>query len=156
MTAVTDGQEGKRATITDVARLAGVSRSTVSNALNQRPGRMARATAERIEEAAKALRYVPDGLARQLKRGHADIIGLIVPSVANPFWGEFVRAVEEAALRWNFGVLVGSSDRLLQRERVYMDTMYQQGIPDHGVRIIACFGRPPGGGGRAWTVHRGV
>ncbi len=91
MTAVTDGQEGKRATITDVARLAGVSRSTVSNALNQRPGRMARATAERIEEAAKALRYVPDGLARQLKRGHADIIGLIVPSVANPFWGEFVR-----------------------------------------------------------------
>ena len=128
MTAATDGQEGKRATITDVARLAGVSRSTVSNALNQRPGRMARATAERIEEAAKALRYVPDGLARQLKRGHADIIGLIVPSVANPFWGEFVRAVEEAALRWNFGVLVGSSDRLLQRERVYMDTMYQQGI----------------------------
>jgi DNA-binding LacI/PurR family transcriptional regulator len=89
---------------------------------------LAEATAHRIQEAAKTLRYVPDGLARQLKRGHADMIGVIVPSVANPFWGEFVRAVEEAALRRNFGVLVGSSDRSLHRERAYMETMYQQGI----------------------------
>ncbi len=118
----------KRATIGDVARLAGVSPSTVSNAFNKRSGRMAQATAERIHEAAKTLRYVPDGLAIQLKRGHADTIGLIVPSVANPFWGEFVRAVEEAALRRNFGVLVGSSDRSLERERAYTDAMYQQGI----------------------------
>jgi DNA-binding LacI/PurR family transcriptional regulator len=128
LTAATAGQETKRATIDDVARLAGVSRSTVSNALNHRRGKLAEATAYRVQEAAKTLQYVPDGLARQLKRGHADMIGLIVPSVANPFWGEFVRAVEEAALRRNFGVLVGSSDRSLQRERAYMETMYQQGI----------------------------
>jgi transcriptional regulator with XRE-family HTH domain len=128
VTVPTAGQEIKRATIDDVARLAGVSRSTVSNALNHRTGRLAEATAHRIQEAAKTLRYVPDGLARQLKRGHADMIGVIVPSVANPFWGEFVRAVEEAALRRNFGVLVGSSDRSLHRERAYMETMYQQGI----------------------------
>jgi DNA-binding LacI/PurR family transcriptional regulator len=124
----TAGQETRRATINDVARLAGVSRSTVSNALNHRRGRLAKETADRIQDAAKALRYVPDGLARQLRRGHADTIGLIVPSVANPFWGEFVRAVEEAALRRNFSVLVGSSDRSLERERAYMETMYQQGI----------------------------
>jgi DNA-binding LacI/PurR family transcriptional regulator len=128
VTVPTAGQETKRATIDDVARLAGVSRSTVSNALNQRRGRLAKATADRIQAAATALRYVPDGLARQLKRGHAEMIGLIVPSVANPFWGEFVRAVEEAALRRKFGVLVGSSERSLQRERAYMETMYQQGI----------------------------
>ena len=128
MAVPTAGQETRRATINDVARLAGVSRSTVSNALNHRRGRLAKATADRIQDAAEALRYVPDGLARQLRRGHADTIGLIVPSVANPFWGEFVRAVEEAALRRNFSVLVGSSDRSLERERAYMETMYQQGI----------------------------
>ena len=128
MAVPTAGQESRRATINDVARLAGVSRSTVSNALNHRRGRLAKATADRIQDAAEALRYVPDGLARQLRRGHADTIGLIVPSVANPFWGEFVRAVEEAALRRDFSVLVGSSDRSLERERAYMDTMYQQGI----------------------------
>ncbi|HXW80740.1 MAG TPA: LacI family DNA-binding transcriptional regulator, partial [Acidimicrobiales bacterium] len=93
MTVPTPAQETRRATIDDVARLAGVSRSTVSNALNQRTGRLGKATADRVESAAKTLGYVPDGLARQLKRGHADMIGLIVPSVANPFWGEFVRAV---------------------------------------------------------------
>ena len=128
MTVPTPAQETRRATIDDVARLAGVSRSTVSNALNQRTGRLGKATADRVESAAKTLGYVPDGLARQLKRGHADMIGLIVPSVANPFWGEFVRAVEEAALRRTFGVLVGSGDRSLQREQAYMETMYQQGI----------------------------
>src|SRR5579871_1772664 len=128
VTSPTTGHRTKRATIDDVARLAGVSRSTVSNALNHRRGRLAQATADRIQQAAEKLQYVPDGLARQLKRGHADTIGLIVPSVANPFWGEFVRSVEEAALRRNFGVLVGSSDRSLQRERDYMETMYQQGI----------------------------
>ena len=117
-----------RRSMTSPASRKGSAEDTVSNALNHRRGRLAKATADRIEEAAKTLRYVPDGLARQLKRGHADMIGLIVPSVANPFWGEFVRAVEEAALRRNFGVLVGSSDRSLERERAYMETMYQRGI----------------------------
>jgi DNA-binding LacI/PurR family transcriptional regulator len=123
-----EGSQTKRATLDDVARLAGVSRSTVSNAFNKRYARMAPATADRIQEAAKALRYVPDGLGRQLMLGHAEMIGLIVPSVAYPFWAEFARSVEEAAFRRGFGVLVGSSDRSLERERVYMETMFRQGI----------------------------
>lgn len=121
-------QEVKRATIKDVARLAGVSLSTVSNALNDRSGKMAQETADRIQAAIDALGYVPHGPARQLKRGYANIIGVLVPSVANPFWGEFVRAVEEAAFPLDFGVLVGSSDRSRERERAYAEAMYQQGI----------------------------
>lgn len=122
------GQEVKRVTIKDVARLAGVSQSTVSNALNDRSGKMAQETADRIQSAIDVLGYVPHGAARQLKRGYANIIGVLVPSVANPFWGEFVRAVEEAAFPSNFGVLVGSSDRSCERERAYAEAMYQQGI----------------------------
>jgi DNA-binding LacI/PurR family transcriptional regulator len=122
------GQEAKRATIKDVARLAGVSLSTVSNALNDRSGKMAQETADRVRSAIDALGYVPHGAARQLKRGYANIIGVLVPSIANPFWGEFVRAVEEAAFPLDFGVLVGSSDRSRERERAYAESMYQQGI----------------------------
>jgi DNA-binding LacI/PurR family transcriptional regulator len=118
----------KRATIKDVARLAGVSQSTVSNALNDRSGKMARETADRVRSAIDVLGYVPHDAARQLKRGYANIIGVLVPSVANPFWGEFVRAVEEAAFPLDFGVLVGSSDRSRERERAYAEAMYQQGI----------------------------
>jgi DNA-binding LacI/PurR family transcriptional regulator len=118
----------KQATIKDVARLAGVSQSSVSNALNGRSGKLAQETADRIRWAMDTLGYTPHGLARQLKRGHANIIGVLVPSVANPFWGEFVRAVEEAALALNFGVIVGSSDRSRDRERAYAEFMSQQGI----------------------------
>jgi DNA-binding LacI/PurR family transcriptional regulator len=89
---------------------------------------MAQETADRVRSAIDALGYVPDGAARQLKRGYANIIGVLVPSVANPFWGEFVRAVEEAAFPLDFGVLVGSSDRSRERERAYAESMYQQGI----------------------------
>jgi DNA-binding LacI/PurR family transcriptional regulator len=122
------GRAAKRATIKDVARLAGVSQSTVSNALNDRSGKMAQETADRIRSAIDTLGYVPHGAARQLKRGYANIIGVLVPSVANPFWGEFVRAVEEAAFPLDFGVLVGSSERSRERERAYAEAMYQQGI----------------------------
>lgn len=126
--AASRGPRIKQATIKDVARLAGVSQSTVSNALNGRSGKLAQETADRIRSAIDTLGYTPHGLARQLKQGHANIIGVLVPSVANPFWGEFVRTVEEAALALSFGVLVGSTDRSRDRERAYAEAMYQQGI----------------------------
>lgn len=123
-----DVRRAGRATVQDVARLAGVSPSTVSNALNNRSERLSPATAERVRKACVALGFVPDELGRQLRRGHARIIGLIVPSVANPFWGEFERAVEEAARPFDFAVLAASSDRILERERSYTEAMYRQGI----------------------------
>src|SRR5579875_1321889 len=83
----------KEITIHDVARLASVSPSTVSNLLNGRHDRMRPETKERIEQAIERLGYTPNRLARQLKSGYAPIIGLIVPSVANPFWGGMARAV---------------------------------------------------------------
>jgi DNA-binding LacI/PurR family transcriptional regulator len=117
-----------RPTIQDVARLAGVSPTTVSNALNNRHSRLSPATAERIRDACATLGFVPDELGRQLRRGHAKMIGLIVPSIANPFWGEFARAVEEAARPLEFTVVSVSSDRILERERSSVEAMYQRGI----------------------------
>jgi DNA-binding LacI/PurR family transcriptional regulator len=105
-----------------------VSPTTVSNALNGRSGRLSAATAQRLREACEELGFVPDELGRQLRRGHAKMIGLIVPSVANPFWGEFVRAAEEAARPSGFTVLSVSSDRVQERERAYTESMYQMGV----------------------------
>ena len=115
-------------TIADVAKFAGVSRSTVSNALNGRHQRLSAATSARVQEAFRSLGFVPDEVARQLRRGHAKTIGLLVPSVANPFWGEFVRAIEEAARPLDHSVLAASTDRDPGRERSYTDAMYRQGI----------------------------
>ena len=118
----------EKVTITDVAKHAGVSTSTVSNLLNGRSQRMRPSTKERILESIQELGYTPNQAARQLKTGHSPIIGLIVPSVANPFWGIFARHVESAALECGYQVLLGNSDRDPERERQYAEELWGYGI----------------------------
>lgn len=117
-----------KVTIGDVARLAGVSMSSVSNVLNDRSTRMRPATKERIQSAIRQLGYTPNLAARQLKTGHAKLIGLIVPSVANPFYGNLARYVEEAALKRGYQVMLGNSGRDAEREAKYADQLWGAGV----------------------------
>ena len=70
--------------IHDVAKLAGVSASTVSNVINGRSGKMRAETRQRVIDAIERLKFTPNGAARQLKSGQNTSIGLIIPSAANP------------------------------------------------------------------------
>ena len=119
---------GGRVTITDVAKTAEVSVSTVSNLLNGRSKRMRPETKDRILVAIKMLGYTPNQAARQLKTGHARIIGLIVPSVANPFYGVFARYVEKTALAHGYQVLLCNSERDPERERTYAEGLWGYGV----------------------------
>ena len=118
----------EKVTITDVAQLAGVSISTVSNMLNGRSKRMRPSTQERIENAINELGYTPNQAARQLKTGYSPIIGLIVPSVANPFYGIFAHQVETAALASGYQVLLGNSSRNPEREKKYAEELWGYGV----------------------------
>jgi DNA-binding LacI/PurR family transcriptional regulator len=115
-------------TIYQVATEAGVSPSTVSNLLNGRPGRMLPATRLRVEAAIEQLGYRPNRAARQLRTGRNQVIGLVVPSVANPFWGTFARHLEAAALEAGYHVLLCNSERDPERERRYVDELWSDGI----------------------------
>jgi DNA-binding LacI/PurR family transcriptional regulator len=115
-------------TIHDVARAAGVSPSTVSNVLNGRHQRMRAETLERVTRAMAELGFAPNQMARGLKMGFVPTIGLIVPSVANPFWGAFARYVEHAALARSCQVMLCNGERDPQRERQYAESMLAQGI----------------------------
>lgn len=117
-----------KTTIADVARLADVSISSVSNLLNGRSQRMRPATQKRIQDAIKELGYTPSFAARQLKTGHSPFIGLIVPSIADPFFGSFARFVEEAASEKGYQVLLGNSDRTAEREKAYADMLWGSGV----------------------------
>ncbi len=119
---------GSKVTITDVARAADVSPSTVSNLLNGRSKRMRLQTKTRIEDAIKSLGYRPNKAAQQLKTGHARIVGLIVPSVANPFYGMFARHVEKTALAHGYQVLLCNSERDPERERDYAEELWGYGV----------------------------
>jgi DNA-binding LacI/PurR family transcriptional regulator len=116
------------ATIEDVARHAGVSISTVSNVLNGRQSRMRAETLERVQQAIAELHFQPNQSARRLKTGHMAMIGLLVPSIANPFFGELARWVEEAANAQGYGVLLCNTQRSAEREQAYAQAFLAQGV----------------------------
>jgi len=121
-------QKTTKVTIADVARVAGVSMSSVSNVLNGRTDRMRASTSDRILQAINMLGYTPNLAARQLKTGHSSFIGLIVPSVANPFFGNFARFVEETSLERGYQVMVGNSRRIPELEKKYADQLWGAGV----------------------------
>jgi DNA-binding LacI/PurR family transcriptional regulator len=99
------------ARIFDVAHRANVSVSTVSNYLNRRLERMAPATQARVQRAISELAFSPSRVARQLKTGQSDIIGLVVPSVANPFFGQLAMAIQTAAQARGYQTLLYNTRR---------------------------------------------
>lgn len=114
--------------IQDVARLAGVSPSSVSNYLNNRMAQMRPVTQQRIRQAIAQLGYRPNNAARQLKTGVASMVGLLVPSLANQFFGALACAVEAAAARYQCRVMTVSTFRDPGREREVMADLLAHGV----------------------------
>lgn len=119
----------KNPTMADVAQAAEVSLSTVSNVLNGRSKRMSSSTRGRVLAAIDQLGYTRSEAARQLKTGHDPaVIGLIVPSVANPYYGALAHRVETAALARGYRVLLGNTERDPDRERAYTEELWGYGV----------------------------
>jgi len=94
----------------DVARKAGVSQATVSQVLSGNPrARVARATRERVLEAAEALGYRPNILARGLVRGRSYAIGVVVPDLTNPFYLDVVTGAQRVMAEAGYAVLPGDT-----------------------------------------------
>lgn len=122
--------------IRDVASLAGVSTSTVSNVLNGRANRMAAETLARVEAAIAELKYRPNSTARQLKTGYTPLIGLLVPSMANPMYGFIAREIETLAQeRYGFRIMIGNTYRDKDKELRFFDDLLAHGV--RGVIIIS-------------------
>lgn len=123
-------------TIQDVADLAGVSISSVSNVLNGRTERLGKKTFERVQAAIAQLDYRPNLVARQLKTGHAPMLGLLVPSTANPMFGEMALHVEKAAQQEvGYRLLLGNTYRDPQHESRMFDDLLSLGV--RGVIVVS-------------------
>jgi DNA-binding LacI/PurR family transcriptional regulator len=114
--------------IQDVARHAGVSVSTVSNVLNGRMDRMAPETLLRVNEAIRLLNYQPNQVARLLKTGRSPILGLLVPSIANPFFASLAREIDERAQKLGYRLLLGNTSRDAEKEREFLESLMAFGV----------------------------
>ena len=92
-------------TILDVARDAGVSRQTVTRALNDMPG-IAPATRDRVVAAARALGYRPNRAAQSLVKGSGTTVGLLVESLRNPYFSELASELGRAAAARGWGLIL--------------------------------------------------
>jgi len=108
------------ASITDVAKLAGVSTATASRVVSDAPYAVSPATRERVLDAARVLDYVPNALARGLLKSYVPIVGVIVHDITDPYFAEVVRGVEDAASPGGSLVITCSSDRIPDRENSYV------------------------------------
>ena len=107
-------ENSRRATILDVARLAGVSDGTVSNVLN-RPHLVRDSTRRSVLEAMQLVNFVPNAAARALRAGRTRSFGLAVLDLGNPFFADIAAGAEEIA--HEAGALVSLFDTALDRER---------------------------------------
>ena len=107
------------ATIYDVAREAHVSLATVSAVVNG-SAYVSPGLKDRVTNAIRKLEYQPNLLARGLATQQTHTIGMIAPNIANPFWPEVVRGVEDAAHAAGYTLLLASSDDDRARESLYL------------------------------------
>lgn len=118
---------GKKPAIKDVARLAGVAVGTVSNVLNDRPT-VTPETRERVLAVIERIGYVPNATARRLRNGEVTTIGAVVLDLANPFFTEMARGVEDRLSQDGYTLMLASSDEDTARERRYLGLLQQQGV----------------------------
>lgn len=109
----------KRTTIKDVARAAHVSPAAVSRHLNHHIS-LPTETAGRIDEAVRQLGYSPNQLARNLSRGQSNMIGLVTPDIANPFFAQIASVAAEVAAAQGFHILLCSTQNDPDREAAYL------------------------------------
>lgn len=140
-------QPARARTVKEIAAAANVSVATVSRAL-QRPEIVSEATRQHIQEVVKRLGYTPNALARNLRTARTRLIVALLPDIANPFFSEVIRGIEQVAHESGYSVLLGETQSSLVREQAYADMVAARqadGIitMSHRVPAIPIEGRLP-------------
>ena len=112
-------------TISDVAKLAGVSPVTVSRVINNADN-VSPATRERVERAIAELGYVPSGVAKSLRLKRTQTLALIVPDIQNAFWTTVARGVEDAAQSKGYSIYLCNTDENADKQRHYLEVVISQ------------------------------
>lgn len=108
-----------RIKLNDVAKLAGVSPTTVSRVINNY-GHISKKTISKVKQAMQDLNYQPNSLARSLQGKGSQLIGVIFPSVSNPFYGELIEKIEKKLFKNDYKMILCNSEDDPEKEKEYL------------------------------------
>lgn len=108
----------KSISINDVAKCAGVSKSTVSRILNDK-GKFSKDTRDKVLQIVKKLNYRASMVARSLRNRRTKAVGLLLPDIVNPFFPEIMKGVEDVASENGYVVILCSSNEDSEKEFMY-------------------------------------
>ena len=118
----------QKVTMADVAKLANVSKSTVSQYLNKRYEYMSEETRRRIAEAIEQLQYRPNVIARSLKQKSTATIGVIVFNILHMLTTQVLRAIEDMCQQHDFHVIVCNTEDDPEKEKKYIDMLWAKQV----------------------------
>src|SRR5688500_9122983 len=117
----------KKVTILDIAKQAGVSYQTVSRVLNKQDG-VSNDTRLRIQQIIETLRYQPNAAARSLVSSRTHTLGLITADFSDYFFTQVIIVAEQEARTHGYFLMLGSTERNLSDEPVYLQLLAQQRV----------------------------
>lgn len=120
--------QSRKVTIADIARLTGVSKTTISRYLNGKYEYMSDETRKRIKEAIELSRYQPSNIARSLKSNRSMLVGLIVADIESPFSSAVIKSVGDAMKEMGYNIIVVNSDNKWQNEEAYIRSLVGQQV----------------------------
>jgi LacI family transcriptional regulator len=121
------GAVRKKVTLRDIAKKLNISPSTVSRALSGAPG-VGEELREKIKEIAKEMGYIPNSIAKALKKSYTRTVGVIIPDVTNPFFVEFLSGLDKVFYSNEYKFIVGNTDENVERERKYLEWFLSHGV----------------------------
>jgi LacI family kdg operon repressor len=116
-------KETSKLTIYDVAKAAGVSKSTVSRYLSGRFHEISENTKQKIQEVIEQLNYKPNHMARGLKGNKSFLIGAIVADITNPYTTAILRGAEDICKENGYALLICNSDNNPLKEKEYISML---------------------------------
>lgn len=124
------GHSSKTPTMQDVARLAGVSQSTVSRVLSDTTSLVpvSDETKEKIFNAVAQLGYQPNLIARSLRTQHTQMIAVMIGDISNAFYHPIVRMVQDIASSYDYDVLISNSDHVYENEKNFLNTVLRRPV----------------------------
>ncbi len=122
-----NGESAMPITIYDVAREAGVSMATVSRVVNGNPN-VKPATRKKVLETIERLGYRPNAVARGLASKKTTTVGVVIPDIANAFFAEVVRGIEDIASMYHYNIILSNSDKKTEKELSLINTLLEKQV----------------------------